>query len=87
MLNALIIVPEITKGMKSIGSKSLLEIKKKISVLEYQINQLLAIDPNIKITISIGFESEKIIHIIDKYSKSNINYIMTHIKPLINPSL
>jgi CTP:phosphocholine cytidylyltransferase-like protein len=44
-------------------------------VLEYQINQLLAIDPNIKITISIGFESEKIIHIIDKYSKSNINFL------------
>ena len=28
MINAIILVPEITKGMKSIGSKVLLEIKK-----------------------------------------------------------
>jgi hypothetical protein len=49
MIDALILVPEITKGMKSIGSKSLLEIKKKLSVLDYQIQSIRNIDKNIKI--------------------------------------
>jgi choline kinase len=71
MINALILAPEITKGMKSFGSKSLLEIKKKISVLEYQINSLKDIDKNITITAAIGFESEKIIPILNK---NNIKY-------------
>jgi hypothetical protein len=74
MINALILVPEITKGMKSIGSKSLLEIKKKLSVLDYQIQSIRNIDKNIKISICTGFDSEKITNTIsDNYE--NINYI------------
>lgn len=72
MTNALVLVPEITKGMKSIGSKSLLTIKKQISVIDYQIQSLLNIDKNIDITVCVGFEADKIIPIIKKY---NVNYI------------
>lgn len=67
MINALILAPEITKGMKSFGSKSLLEIKKKISIIEYQISTLKDIDKNISITTAIGFESEKILPVLDKH--------------------
>jgi choline kinase len=75
MIHGLILVPEITKGMKSLGSKALLQIKKKISVLEYQIDSILDIDKNIKITICSGFEHEKISFLLnDKYS-DNINYV------------
>lgn len=70
-LNAIIIIPEITKGMKSIGSKSLLKIK-DVSVLEYQIKQIKTINRNIRIGICAGFDSEKIEEIIKK-SKYNIN--------------
>lgn len=72
-INALIIVPEITKGMKSIGSKALLEIKKQKCVLDYQIESLQSIDNNIKITVITGFESEKIIKILERHK--NIDYI------------
>lgn len=72
MINALILVPEITKGMKSIGSKALLQIKKQTSVLDHQIQSLLNIDKNINITVCAGFEAEKIIPIIKNY---NINYL------------
>jgi CTP:phosphocholine cytidylyltransferase-like protein len=72
MINALILAPEITRGMKSLGSKALLEIKKKISVIEYQIHLLKNICRDINITAITGFESEKIIPILEKH---NINYI------------
>ena len=72
MINALILAPEITRGMKSLGSKALLEIKKKISVIEHQIHLLKNICRDIKITAITGFESEKIIPILEKH---NINYI------------
>lgn len=73
MTNAIILVPEITKGMKSIGSKVLLEIKKKLSVLEHQIKSIFDIDSKIHITVCTGFESDKIIEVIKKYK--NIDYI------------
>lgn len=72
-INALIIVPEITKGMKSIGSKALLEIKKQKCVLDYQIESIRSIDHNIKITVATGFESEKISKILERYK--NIDYV------------
>lgn len=73
MINALIIIPEITKGMKSIGSKSLLTIKKNKCVLDYQIDAIKNIDKNIKITIATGFESDKIIELLKSYK--DIDYI------------
>lgn len=73
MLDALIIVPEITKGMKSIGSKALLKIKDSLSILEYQIQQLKKINRKIDIHIIAGFEIEKIKKTLNK-SKVNIIY-------------
>jgi hypothetical protein len=51
-LNALIIAAEVTKGMKSMGSKSLLKLKNSIFVIEYQINELRKHYKDIDITIS-----------------------------------
>jgi hypothetical protein len=68
MDNVLILVPEITKGMKSLGSKALLTIKNSKSVLEYQIEQIRKFHKKTKIFIGTGFESAKIKKFFDKYS-------------------
>lgn len=60
MLNVLILVPEITKGMKSLGSKALLEIKKRTKVLEYQINNIQNLELRTQITVATGFEAERV---------------------------
>lgn len=60
MLDILILVPEITKGMKSLGSKALLKIKSSTMVLEYQIEQIRRLYGKSRIFIGTGFESEKI---------------------------
>lgn len=73
MIEALILIPEITKGMKSVGSKALLEIKNKTSIIEYQIQYLQNIDKNIRISIATGFESDRIIDALSSYN--NINFI------------
>ena len=39
MIDILIITPEITKGMKSVGSKCLLPLRKNLSIIEYQVMQ------------------------------------------------
>lgn len=67
MLNVLIIIPEITKGMKSIGSKSLLKIKNNIPILEYQIQQIKHINHKIKICVSTGFEGDRVAKTLRKY--------------------
>jgi len=74
MLNALIVAPEITKGMKSIGSKALLKLKSSTTIIEYQIQELKKIDKKVNITIVTGFESEKIKKILQKQNKLNILY-------------
>lgn len=74
MFDALILVPEITKGMKSIGPKALLKIKNSTAVLDYQISQLKHIKGLNSINIATGFESEKIKKNISRYSKTNIVY-------------
>jgi GTP:adenosylcobinamide-phosphate guanylyltransferase len=71
-INAIIIATEITKGMKSVGPKALLQIKKTTCVIEYQINELKKNYKNINIYVAIGFESDKMIKIL---SKHNINII------------
>jgi len=71
MLNVLILVPEITKGMKSIGSKALLEIKKHTKVLEYQIHNIKNLELKTHITVATGFEAERIHVVLDAL---NVNY-------------
>jgi len=67
MIDILIITPEITKGMKSVGSKCLLPLRKNLSVIEYQITQAQKITKQSRITINIGFDSEKIISKLYRY--------------------
>jgi len=87
MLDILLLVPEITKGMKSLGSKALLTIKNSTMVLDYQIQQLKKIDSNCNIFIGAGFECDKIRKVISKYSRVHIieneNYANTNQAKLI----
>lgn len=76
MIDILIITPEITKGMKSIGSKCLLPLRKNLSVIEYQISQAQKITKQSSITINIGFDSEKIISKLYRYR--SIKYLVNH---------
>lgn len=73
MIDILLISPEITKGMKSIGPRCLLPLRKNLTVIEYQVSQLQKIKPS-KITLSIGFESEKILNTLHRYK--TINYLI-----------
>ena len=74
MIDSIILVPEITKGMKSIGSKSLLKIK-NISILEYQINEIKNICRNIRLNIATGFDHDKITkYLASKYSDIHFIY-------------
>lgn len=69
MINAVILTPEITKGMKSIGSKSLLKIRNK-SLLEHQIDYLFSLSRKIVVNIVTGFDHDKISkHLNEKYEK------------------
>lgn len=74
MINAIILVPEITKGMKSIGSKSLLKIKNGQYIIQHQIEQLLQIHKKINITVATGFDNDKIIKAIEGYPRTNVMY-------------
>ena len=81
MINALIITPEITKGMKSIGSKSLLLLKNTQLVIDYQIEQIYKICKNTDISIVIGFDSGRIIdHIKSKHKNIIVNVMCNYKK-------
>jgi hypothetical protein len=74
MINVLVLIPEITKGMKSIGSKSLLKIKNSKSIIEHQIELLLSMKNKVSINIATGFDNDRINKTIDKYKNINIVY-------------
>jgi CTP:phosphocholine cytidylyltransferase-like protein len=81
MLDAIIVIPEITKGMKSIGSKALLKIHDSLSILEYQIQQLKKYHKKINIHVIAGFEIDKIKKLLNKYKVNilhNDKYISTN---------
>jgi len=73
-MDVLIIAPEITKGMKSIGSKALLKIKQSVSVIDYQIHEIKKYNSHTKITIVSGFEHEKIAKLYGHSKNINIVY-------------
>lgn len=74
MISAIIIVPEITKGMKSIGSKSLLKIR-DTTIIEHQVNQIRDIHKDIHISILTGFDNDKILKCLEnKYPNISIVY-------------
>jgi len=82
MIDSLILIPEVTKGMKSIGSKSLLKIK-NIPILEHQINEILSINEHIRLNIATGFDHDRISkHINTKYS--NIRFIYNELYSTTN---
>jgi hypothetical protein len=71
----IILLPEITKGMKSIGSKSLLDINKDYSILECQIRFFKKYyGSNIKIILCTGFEHDKVQKKIQKYKHIEYSY-------------
>ena len=55
--NYLILMPEITKGMKSVGSKALLRLNSTLTVLEYQIKSIKSLNRRNKIFLSTGFQT------------------------------
>lgn len=59
MIDIVYIIPEITKGMKSFGPKSLITVR-NISILEYQLMQTRSLFRNSHIYLLTGFESERI---------------------------
>jgi len=71
--NAILLVSDITKGMKSIGSKALLNLSKNITIIDHQIQYLKKYYYPINIYICTGFEHDKIIKKTSKYK--NIFYI------------
>jgi hypothetical protein len=74
--NILILASEITKGMKSLGPKCLLNINNAITIIDYQINQLYETFHSPNIFISVGFEAEKVIrHIRSKHPNKKITFI------------
>lgn len=73
-MDVLIIAPEITKGMKSVGSKALLKIKQSMSVIDYQISQIKKYSSQSQITIVSGFEHEKIVKLYAHSKNINIVY-------------
>lgn len=74
MINALIIASEITKGMKSVGARSMLNICGSSRIIDQQIHYLKSIHKNINITIAAGYEYDKVQQYISKKYK-NINII------------
>lgn len=74
MIDALIIASDITKGMKSIGSKALLKVNGS-SIIEHQINQIKNINKNIRINIITGFDHDRVYKVLQKrYKHINIIY-------------
>lgn len=78
MIDALILIPEITKGMKSIGSKSLLKIRKTKHIIDHQIEQIQSISKKIRIHIATGFDNEKIKKIVSRHNNSTTNINIIH---------
>lgn len=72
--NVVLLLPEITKGMKSVGSKALLNINKSLTIIDYQILYIKKYYKNIPIKIITGFDHEKINKQIQKYSNTETYY-------------
>lgn len=75
-INILLLNQEITRGMKSLGSKALLNIKNKFKLIDLQMQQISKIyRNNTNITVAVGFEAEKVAgYLIGKKYKCNILY-------------
>jgi hypothetical protein len=77
MIDIVFIIPEITKGMKSFGPKSLVPLRNG-TLIEYQIELIRSIYKNNNIYLLTGFESEKIkktIALSKNINKKNIHIL------------
>lgn len=72
MNDYLIVIPEITKGMKSLGSKALLKLNQKNTILDYQIKGIKSINRQNKIYLATGFQHHKVKQISEKYKNVNV---------------
>jgi hypothetical protein len=70
--NVVLLVPEITKGMKSVGSKALLHINKSLTVIDYQILYIKKYYKNTPIKIITGFDNDRLVKHTKKYSNIDI---------------
>ena len=73
-LSAIILASEITKGMKSIGSKALLPISGSVTLIDYQIQFLKRFYNPVEIYICTGFDHEKIVKKTQKYKDIKYAY-------------
>ena len=67
-------MPEITKGMKSVGSKALLKLNANLTILDYQIKSIKSLNRRNKIFLSTGFQNNKILKTIDGYKNVTAIY-------------
>ena len=77
MIDIVIIIPEITKGMKSFGPKALISVKGK-TLIEHQISMLRSTFKHNHIYLLTGFESDRIkktIHSSKVISPKNISIL------------
>lgn len=75
IINALIISSEITKGMKSVGNRSMLNIVDNMKIIDQQIHYLKSVHKHINITIATGYEHERVSAYLNKrYKNINILY-------------
>ena len=65
---AIILVSEITRGMKSIGSKSLLPISKELTAIDHQIKYIKKHNNPNQIILCAGFDYAKICNHTKKYN-------------------
>ena len=72
--NIIILASEITKGMKSVGPKCLLDITTNKRIVDYQIQFFKKYYKNININICVGFEQDKVIKYVNSKHK-NITFI------------
>jgi len=72
--NVILLIPEITKGMKSIGSKSLLPINKNETIIDYQIKYIKKFYKHAHIYVLTGFENEKIEKKVNQYANTTSLY-------------
>lgn len=71
---AILLVSDITKGMKSIGSKALLEIDNGIAALDHQISYIKKYYRPKKIILCTGFDHDRIVHKTRKYKNIEYSY-------------
>lgn len=76
MIDIILLCSGITKGMKSYGPKAIVPVgKNKNPLIVEQIQNIRSLKIKCSINVVIGFESKRIISILNDYKIKNINFI------------